>query len=124
MSSSPSSAPVTLKLGLTLSSFSSPYACQILARSYQTLTLPAQYWLAIYACILLIEHFVFRRGSWLAYNPEDYNSPSHLPLGIAAGVSAAVGVVGAVLGMAAQWYVGVIGRKSESRLVIVYEMRH
>lgn len=49
----------------------------------------------------------------MSYNPDDYNSPANLPLGAAALVSLSVGVAGAVLGMAAQWYVGVLGRKSE-----------
>ena len=59
------------------------------------------------------EHLIFRKGLWGNYNPEDYASPKNLPLGIAAAIATGCGVMGAVLGMAAEWYVGVIGSKSE-----------
>jgi purine-cytosine permease-like protein len=53
------------------------------------------YWLGPWAIILVIEHFVFRRGR---YNVDDWNTPSRLPLGWAAIVSMVVGLVGVLLG--------------------------
>ena len=55
---------------------------------------------------------IFRRGKWSNYNPDDYNKPQHLPLGFAAAFAAGCGVMGAVLGMATEWYIGILGRKS------------
>lgn len=68
------------------------------------------YWLAIYEGVSLTEHFVFRRGSFTRYNPEDYTNPSRLPPGFAAVTAFCVGVGGAVLGMAQQWFTGPIGK--------------
>jgi NCS1 nucleoside transporter family len=55
------------------------------------------YWLGPWAIILIIEHFVFRHGR---YNVDDWNTPSRLPIGWAAVVSMAIGLVGAGLGFA------------------------
>jgi len=55
------------------------------------------YWLGPYAIILIIEHFVFRHGS---YNVDDWNTRSRLPAGWAAIVSMAFGLFGAYLGFA------------------------
>jgi len=55
------------------------------------------YWLGPYAIILVIEHFVFRRGR---YNVDDWNTRGRLPLGWAAIVSMLIGLVGAGLGFA------------------------
>lgn len=66
------------------------------------------YWLAIYEGVALMEHFVFRRG-FGGYNPEYYDSPNKLPLGIAAVASFCVGIAGVVLGMSQVWFVGPIG---------------
>ncbi|KAI1804673.1 permease for cytosine/purines, uracil, thiamine, allantoin-domain-containing protein [Daldinia bambusicola] len=68
------------------------------------------YWLAIYEGVSLTEHFVFRRASFARYRPEDYATPSRLPPGFAAVAAFCVGVAGAVLGMAQQWFTGPIGR--------------
>lgn len=78
-----------------------------------TLLVLLSYWLAIFSTILVEEHLIFRKGLWRNYNPEDYASPKNLPLGVAAAIATGCGVMGAVLGMAAEWYVGVIGSKSE-----------
>ncbi|KAI1081926.1 permease for cytosine/purines, uracil, thiamine, allantoin-domain-containing protein [Whalleya microplaca] len=67
------------------------------------------YWLAIYEAVALAEHFVFRRG-FAGYRPEDYAEPKRLPPGLAAVAAFAVGVAGAVLGMAQKWFTGPIGR--------------
>ena len=55
------------------------------------------YWLGPYAIILIIEHFVFRRGR---YNVDDWNTRSRLPAGWAAIVSMVFGLFGAYLGFA------------------------
>jgi NCS1 nucleoside transporter family len=55
------------------------------------------YWLGPYAIILIVEHFVFRRGR---YNVDDWNTPSKLPVGWAAIVSMVIGLIGAGLGFA------------------------
>ncbi len=55
------------------------------------------YWLGPYAIILIIEHFVYRRGK---YNVDDWNTASRLPLGWAAIVSMIIGLIGAGLGFA------------------------
>lgn len=83
-----------------------------------TLLVLLSYWLVIFDTVLIEEHLIFRRGLWRNYNPEDYKRPENLPLGFAAALAAGVGVMGAVLGMATQWYVGVLGRKSEFSLLL------
>ncbi len=55
------------------------------------------YWLGPYAIILIIEHFVYRRGR---YNVDDWNTASKLPFGWAAIVSMVIGFIGAYLGFA------------------------
>jgi len=67
------------------------------------------YWLAIYEGVALSEHFLFRRG-FGGYRPEDYTDASKLPPGFAALAAFAVGVMGAVLGMAQVWFTGPIGK--------------
>lgn len=59
---------------------------------------------------MLEEHLIFRGGEWSNYNPEDFNNWRKLPLGIASLIALVFGIVGAVLGMAQTWYIGVIGR--------------
>jgi NCS1 nucleoside transporter family len=63
------------------------------------------YWLGPWSIILILEHFVFRRGR---YNVEDWNTPRKLPMGWAALVSAALGLGGVLLGAAQVYYVGPI----------------
>jgi NCS1 nucleoside transporter family len=63
------------------------------------------YWLGPWAIILIEEHFIFRRGR---YNVNDWNTRSKLPIGWAAIVSLAIGLVGVILGAAQVYYVGPI----------------
>src|SRR5436190_8240947 len=65
------------------------------------------YWLGPWSIILILEHFVFRRGR---YNVEDWNNRSRLPIGWAAIISLVVGLVGVLLGAAQVYYVGPIAR--------------
>jgi purine-cytosine permease-like protein len=53
------------------------------------------YWLGPWSIILIEEHFIFRRGQ---YNVNDWNTRSKLPVGWAALVSLALGLVGVYLG--------------------------
>ncbi|CCL99400.1 uncharacterized protein FIBRA_01418 [Fibroporia radiculosa] len=75
-----------------------------------TLLTILSYWLAIFTTILLEEHFIFRRGKWSNYEPDEYNNWRKLPLGIASLIALSIGVGGAVLGMAQVWYIGHIAR--------------
>src|SRR3989440_7681610 len=65
------------------------------------------YWLGPWAIILVLEHFVFRRGR---YNVDDWNTPSRLPIGWAAIVCMVVGIVGVLLGADQIYYVGPIAK--------------
>ncbi len=65
------------------------------------------YWLGPWGIILVLEHFVFRHGR---YNVDDWNTPSRLPIGWAAIISMALGLVGVVLGAAQVYYTGPIGK--------------
>jgi NCS1 nucleoside transporter family len=61
------------------------------------------YWLGPWAIILVLEHFVFRRGR---YNVDDWNTRSRLPIGWAALVSMAIGLIGVYLGFAQVLVIG------------------
>jgi NCS1 nucleoside transporter family len=63
------------------------------------------YWLGPWATILILEHFVVRRGR---YNVEDWNNPQRLPTGWAAIASMAIGLFGVYLGAAQVAFVGPI----------------
>lgn len=63
------------------------------------------YWLGPWSIILILEHFLFRRGH---YNVEDWNNPSRLPSGWAAIASMVIGLVGVYLGAAQEKFVGPI----------------
>jgi len=63
------------------------------------------YWLGPWSIILILEHFVFRRGR---YNVDDWNTPRKLPIGWAAIISFIIGLGGVLLGAAQVYYVGPI----------------
>jgi|SRR5579884_560298 NCS1 nucleoside transporter family len=65
------------------------------------------YWLGPWAIILILEHFVFRHGR---YNVEDWNTPERLPIGWAAIVSLAIGLVGVYLGASQSLFTGPIAK--------------
>ncbi len=66
------------------------------------------YWLGPWAIILVIEHFVFRHGR---YNVDDWNTRSRLPVGWAAVVSMAIGLVGVYLGASQSLFTGPIAAR-------------
>lgn len=63
------------------------------------------YWLGPWGIIIIEEHIFFRRGR---YNVDDWNSASKLPVGWAALISLALGLVGVYLGAAQALFVGPI----------------
>jgi NCS1 nucleoside transporter family len=72
------------------------------------------YWSAAFIGIVLVEHLVFRRGSFAAYvkDEEAWDDPSKLPLGFAA-IGAGVSCLGLLVpGMAQIWYTGPIGTRT------------
>lgn len=68
------------------------------------------YWLAIYLGVSLTEHWVFKRGM-SGYVLANHDKPGKLPPGFAAVVACCFGIVGAVMGLAQEWYIGPIGKK-------------
>ena len=63
------------------------------------------YWLGPWSIVLILEHFVFRRGH---YNVNDWNNPSRLPIGWAAMLSMLFGLFGVYLGVAQVYSVGAL----------------
>jgi NCS1 nucleoside transporter family len=61
------------------------------------------YWLGPWGIILILEHFVFRHGK---YNVEDWNTRSKLPVGWAAIIAMALGLVGVYLGASQSLFTG------------------
>src|SRR2546421_1675344 len=66
------------------------------------------YWLGPWSIILVLEHFVFRRGR---YNVDDWNTPSRLPIGWAAIASMVIGLVGVYLGASQALFTGPIAAR-------------
>lgn len=66
-------------------------------QTLQSFLLLVAYWLGPWAIILMVEHFIIRKGH---YNLADWNNPRRLPLGWAAMVSMLIGLFGAFLGFA------------------------
>jgi purine-cytosine permease-like protein len=72
------------------------------------------YWSAAFIGIMLVEHLVFRRGSFVAYTKDDdaWDDARKLPPGIAA-IGAGVSCLGLLMpGMAQTWFTGPIGKKT------------
>ncbi|KAJ6473017.1 permease for cytosine/purines, uracil, thiamine, allantoin-domain-containing protein [Mycena sanguinolenta] len=68
------------------------------------------YWLAIFVVVVLLEHFIFRKGDWVRYDAaETWNRMDRTPVGIAALVAFLFGALGTAMGMAQVWYIGKIG---------------
>lgn len=81
------------------------------AESLTTFMSILSYYLAMYTVIVIEEHLIFRKGSFLKYNLEGWNDKHTLPLGYAGMLAFCSGIMGVVLGMAQLWYIGVIGRQ-------------
>jgi len=63
--------------------------------SMENFLLLMAYWLGPWSIVLIIEHFVFRKG---VYNVDDWNTPGKLPNGWAAIAALVVGLAGVYLG--------------------------
>jgi purine-cytosine permease-like protein len=68
------------------------------------------YWLGPWTIILVVEHFVFRHGKYSEYNVEDWNRPSKLPVGWAAIVAMAFGLVAVYLGASQFLFTGPLAK--------------
>jgi NCS1 nucleoside transporter family len=68
------------------------------------------YWLGPWAIILVIEHFVFRRGRYSEYHADDWNTRSKLPLGWAAIIAMALGLVGVYFGASQFLFTGPLAK--------------
>ncbi len=66
------------------------------------------YWLGPWTIILVLEHFVFRRGR---YNVDDWDTRRRLPVGWAAVVAMAMGLFGVYLGSGQQAFVGPLAKR-------------
>ncbi|KAH9887198.1 cytosine-purine permease [Cubamyces lactineus] len=66
------------------------------------------YWSTVFAAIVIIEHFVFRKNDWARYDLSKWCKPRELPLGIAAVFSflCACGLI--IPCMSQAWYIGPI----------------
>jgi NCS1 nucleoside transporter family len=73
------------------------------AGTLENFLLVVAYWLGPWAIILIIEHFVFRRGR---YNVDEWNEPSKLPVGWAAITSMIIGLIGVYLGASQSLFTG------------------
>lgn len=68
------------------------------------------YWASAYCAIILVEHFLFRRGDFTSYDIQDWNVPRHLPTGVAA-LGAGITSVGLIVpSMDQVWFVGPIAK--------------
>ncbi|MDR3710254.1 MAG: cytosine permease [Capsulimonadaceae bacterium] len=65
------------------------------------------YWLGPWSVILILEHFVFRKG---VYNAEDWNTQGKLPIGWAAIAAMVAGLAGVYLGANQQAFTGPIAK--------------
>jgi NCS1 nucleoside transporter family len=78
-------------------------AARNFALTLQSFLFIIAYWLGPWSIILILEHFVFRRGK---YNVDDWNNRKRLPIGWAALVSMGFGLVGVVLGASQERFIG------------------
>jgi purine-cytosine permease-like protein len=68
------------------------------------------FWSSCFITVIVLEHFVFRKGKMENYNGEDWDNWRDLPTGIAAW-GASICSLGLVIpGLAKTWYTGPIGR--------------
>ncbi|CDO75439.1 hypothetical protein BN946_scf184693.g8 [Trametes cinnabarina] len=77
------------------------------------------YWSTVFAAIVLVDHFVFRKNDWSRYDISQWCRPRQLPLGIAATLAflCACGLI--VPCMSQAWYVGPIARSGTGDIGIL-----
>ena len=70
------------------------------------------YQASMFGAVVLVEHFIFRRNDFSAYDYEAWNKPRKLLTGLAA-IGACLVAVGVVVpAMEQVWWTGPIGRKT------------
>ena len=70
------------------------------------------YWASAFLAVILVEHFVFRKGDASRYKISSWNKPRELPWGAAA-LAAGIGSFGLVIPCMEQlWFIGPIGHKT------------
>lgn len=77
------------------------------AGTLESFLLIIAYWLGPWSIVLVLEHFVFRRGN---YNVDDWNTPGKLPVGWAALASLVIGLIGVYLGASQSLFAGPIAK--------------
>lgn len=77
------------------------------------------YWSTVFAAMILIEHFVFRKNDFSRYDLAVFDQSGRLPVGIAALLSflCAFGMI--VPCMSQAWYVGPIADKGTGDIGII-----
>jgi purine-cytosine permease-like protein len=70
------------------------------------------YWASMFCAVVLVEHFVFRRGSFESYDVRHWNLPRHLPSGLAALAACVIACGMVVPSMDQTWWVGPIGKNT------------
>ncbi|KAK0739587.1 permease for cytosine/purines, uracil, thiamine, allantoin-domain-containing protein [Apiosordaria backusii] len=68
------------------------------------------YWSSAFLGVVLVEHFVYRKGDCSRYDPEAWNDARLLPWGVAALASSALCFAVVVPSMAQVWWTGPIAR--------------
>lgn len=69
------------------------------------------YYVSLYLGIFGCELFVFRKGRYDFFDPNDYNNTQKLPVGYASFGAMCVGIVGVFLGMNQSFWSGYVSRK-------------
>ena len=69
------------------------------------------YWSTVFAVIVLMEHFIFRKNSWSSYDMILWNQPKRLPWGLAAVAAFAMSFAIIIPSMNQAWYTGTIARR-------------
>ncbi|KZT70408.1 hypothetical protein DAEQUDRAFT_782651 [Daedalea quercina L-15889] len=77
------------------------------------------YWSVVYGVMILVEHYVFRKDDFAAYDLNAWNQPRRLPLGVAATLSflCAFGIIIPCMDQA--WYVGPIAKAGSGDIGII-----
>lgn len=70
------------------------------------------YFSSMFGAVVLVEHLFFRRNDFSAYDYKAWNTPSKLPIGLAAIGACLVSAGVVVPAMQQTWWTGPIGRKT------------
>ncbi|KAK4122281.1 hypothetical protein N657DRAFT_672861 [Parathielavia appendiculata] len=70
------------------------------------------YWTSAFLAVVLVEHFVFRKGDCAAYDAEAWNDAGRLPWGVAALGAGTLSFALVIPSMAQVWWTGPIAEKT------------